>query len=123
GRRREGPHRDRHARVPRGGPRAQAAEDGGRHRPHRPGGHPAVPPRAAGRLRDEGHRLGRPRARRDAPRVLQHDGRARREGGRLARGLHLRAGQGDGGRAVPAPHRHRGGEAGGALPLPAGALL
>ncbi|CAA9529284.1 MAG: hypothetical protein AVDCRST_MAG13-4019, partial [uncultured Solirubrobacteraceae bacterium] len=123
GRRREGPHRDRHPCVPRGGPGAQAAEDGGGHRPHRPRRHPAVPPRAAGRPRDEGHRLGRARPRRDAPRVLQHHGRARREGRGLARGVHLRAGEGDGGRAVPAPHRHRGGEAGGALPLPAGALL
>ena len=65
----------------------------------------------------EGHRRGRPRPRPDAALVLQRHG----EGGphrRLARGLHVRPGEGERGAGDPQAHRARRGEAGRA-PAPA----
>ncbi|CAA9509033.1 MAG: hypothetical protein AVDCRST_MAG67-2606, partial [uncultured Solirubrobacteraceae bacterium] len=115
-RRRQDPHRDRHQALSRRGAGARAAEAHLRRRAARPRRRAALPRRARRTRRHhrrQGHRAGRPRTRRDAARVLQRHG----QGGphrRLARGLHLRTGEGDGGRADPQAHRPRRGEAGGA---------
>ncbi len=90
----EGPDRGHDHAFHRRGARARAAEADRRTRSARARRHPAVSDRAARAEDLQGRRRRREGARRDGSRLLQRDGQGR-EGGRLARGLPLRSGQGD----------------------------
>ena len=109
------PHRAGSSSLPRRGPGAEADEAGRRRRAARPRRHPALPAPAAGRPGDQGHPGRRPDPARDAAGVLQRDGQGR-QARRLARGVHVRPGEGERADAVPAAHRAGRQQAGRAQP-------
>ncbi|CAA9517485.1 MAG: hypothetical protein AVDCRST_MAG85-2704, partial [uncultured Solirubrobacteraceae bacterium] len=115
GRRRDRAHRTGGQPVPRGGPGPQAHEAGRRGPVARPRRHARVPARAAGAEGHEGPADRREGPDRDAAGVLQRDGQGR-EARRLARGVHVRPGQGERPDADPPAHRAGRGQAGGTRP-------
>src|SRR3954470_6294302 len=124
-----GLRRDRVARpgrawVPRGGPGAEGPQAGRRRRPQRPRRrHAAVPDRHARARHPQGHGDRREDPDRDAPRLLQPDGGARREGRRLGAGVPRGPREGHRRRPVPQAHPTRRGAPAGACAAAEGQRL